>query len=184
MAQSIPTLITTNFNLNLIQLWWQLLISNVCLWRRSLRSNLASIDPEKLYRATFICQFGLCCFIIWPLFLFDCFVKNWATCKNFWATGLPPTLGTRGFSRVRREFSVLAEGRSHEWRSREKNLWHVACVAWRFWLGALSNKGGRGKRNHEEIGLSNYIYTNQIESLQLYSCGPAREEMSKDPHYP
>ena len=24
----------------------------------------------------------------------------------------------------------------------------VACVAWRFWLGALSNKGGRGQRNH------------------------------------
>ena len=28
----------------------------------------------------------------------------------------------------------------------------IACVAWRFWLGTLSNKGGRGKRNHEEIG--------------------------------
>ena len=28
----------------------------------------------------------------------------------------------------------------------------VACVAWRFWLGALSNKGGRGQRNREEIG--------------------------------
>ena len=26
----------------------------------------------------------------------------------------------------------------------------VACVAWRFWL--LSNKGGRGQRNREEIG--------------------------------
>ena len=25
---------------------------NVCLWRRSLCSNLAGIDPEKLYRAT------------------------------------------------------------------------------------------------------------------------------------
>ena len=23
----------------------------------------------------------------------------------------------------------------------------LACVAWRFWLGALSNKGGRGQRN-------------------------------------
>ena len=107
MAQSIPTVITTNFHLNLIQLWWQLLISNVCLWRRSLRSNLASIDPEKLYRATFICQFGPCCCIIWPLFLFD------------WAIGLPPTLGTRGFSRVRRESSVLAEGR-HIFGSRPK----------------------------------------------------------------
>ena len=28
----------------------------------------------------------------------------------------------------------------------------VACMAWRFWLGALSNKGGRGQRNREEIG--------------------------------
>ena len=26
-----------------------------------------------------------------------------------------------------------------------------ACVAWRFWLGALRNKGGRGQRNREEI---------------------------------
>ena len=25
----------------------------------------------------------------------------------------------------------------------------VACVVWRFWLGALSNKGGRGQRNRE-----------------------------------
>ena len=28
----------------------------------------------------------------------------------------------------------------------------LVCVAWRFWLGALSNKGGRGQRNREEIG--------------------------------
>ena len=28
----------------------------------------------------------------------------------------------------------------------------IACVAWRFWLGVLSNKGGRGQRNREEIG--------------------------------
>ena len=31
------------------------------------------------------------------------------------------TLGTRGFSRVRRKFSVLAEGRSHERRSHYKD---------------------------------------------------------------
>ena len=65
---------------------------NVCLWRRSLCLNLAGIDPEKLYRATFICQYGLCCCIIWPSFLFDRFVKNWATCKNFlgkWFTAPP-----------------------------------------------------------------------------------------------
>ena len=66
---------------------------NVCLWRRSLCSNLAGIDPEKLYRGTFICQYGLCCCIVWPSFLFVCFVKNWATCKYFlgkWFT--PPPL--------------------------------------------------------------------------------------------
>ena len=28
----------------------------------------------------------------------------------------------------------------------------LAWVAWRFWLGALSNKVGRGQRNREEIG--------------------------------
>ena len=44
------------------------------------------------------------------------------------------TLGARGFSRMRREFSVLAEGRhifgrrSHERRSCEKNLWHGAVL--------------------------------------------------------
>ena len=37
--------------------------TNVCLRRRSLCSNLAGIDREKLYRAIFICQYGLCCCI-------------------------------------------------------------------------------------------------------------------------
>ena len=87
----IATLIMTNFPLYLIQLWWQF-FPNACLWRRSLCSNLAGIDSEKLYRATFICQYGLCCCIVWPSFLFDCFVKIWATCKNFlgkWITAPP-----------------------------------------------------------------------------------------------
>ena len=35
----------------------------------------------------------------------------------------------------------------------------VACVAGRFWLGAVSNKGGRGQRNREEIGAgATYIF--------------------------
>ena len=88
----IAILIMTNFPLYLIQLWWQF-FPNACLWRRSLCSNLAGIDSEKLYRATFICQYGLCCCIVWPSFLFDCFVKIWATCKNFlgkWFTAPPP----------------------------------------------------------------------------------------------
>ena len=57
-------------------------------------SELGAIDPEKLlqYRATFICQYGLCCCIVWPSFLFDCtFRKNLANLREFfWANGLPP----------------------------------------------------------------------------------------------
>ena len=82
----------TNFYLYLIQLWWQFFQMSVYGDIRSLCSNLARIDPEKLYRATFICQYGLCCCIVWPSFLFDCFVKIWATCKNFlgkWFTAPP-----------------------------------------------------------------------------------------------
>ena len=30
-----------------------------------------------------ICQYGLCCCIVWPSFHFDCFLKLWATCKIF-----------------------------------------------------------------------------------------------------
>ena len=30
------------------------IFSKLCLWRRSLRSNLGGIGPEKLYRATLI----------------------------------------------------------------------------------------------------------------------------------
>ena len=56
----IAILIMTNFPLYLIQLWWQF-CPNACLWRRSLCSNLAGIDSEKLYRTTFICQYGLFC---------------------------------------------------------------------------------------------------------------------------
>ena len=33
----------------------------------------------------------------------------------------------------------------------------VACLAWRFWLGALSNKGERGQRYCEEIGASPFV---------------------------
>ena len=58
---------------------------NVCLWRHSLRSDLEGIDPEKLYLATFICQYALYCYKVWPSFFLvdECFVKIWATCDNF-----------------------------------------------------------------------------------------------------
>ena len=63
-----------------------------------------------------------------------------------------------------------AVGWSHERRSSEKNLWHGA-VLFTVPVDLCAF-------------LSDYIYANQIESLQLWSCGPAREEVSKDPHYP
>ena len=94
---------------------------NVCLWRHSLRSNLEGIDPEKLYLAIFICQYALCCCIVWPSFLFvdDCFVKIWATCDNFlgkWSTApsvkkLPVRLCVQfyhpSFLILKRRYSVL-----------------------------------------------------------------------------
>ena len=64
---------------------------NVCLWRLSLRSNLEGIDPEKLYLAIFICQYALCCCIVWPSFLFvdDCLQKFGQLAIIFWSNGLP-----------------------------------------------------------------------------------------------
>ena len=46
------------------------------------------IDPEKLYQTTFTAYVVA----IWPLFLFDSFVKIWNTCENFlgkWLTAPP-----------------------------------------------------------------------------------------------
>ena len=76
----IATLIMTNFPLYLIQLWWQF-FPNACLWRRSLCSNLAGIDSEKLYRATFICQYGLFCCM--ALVSFRLFCKNLGNLQEF-----------------------------------------------------------------------------------------------------
>ena len=48
------------------------------------------IDPEKLYRATFIRQYGLCCCNM-ALVSFQLFCKNLGHLRDFfWANGLPP----------------------------------------------------------------------------------------------
>ena len=66
----IAILIMTNFPLYLIQLRWQF-FPNACLWRRSLCSNLAGIDSEKL---TFISQYGLfCCMTLVSYYLQEFF---------------------------------------------------------------------------------------------------------------
>ena len=64
-----------------------------------------------------------------------------------------------------------------------KNLWAVSfppCTA-----GLNIVRSGTHYRPRWPFSfLSGYIYASQIESLQLRWCGLAREEMSKDPHYP
>ena len=75
------TLIMTHFHLYLSNSTVVMsTFPNVCLCGDVV---MLKLDPEKQYRATFVCQYGLCCFIVWPSFLFDCFVKIYATCKNF-----------------------------------------------------------------------------------------------------
>ena len=63
-----------------LQLRWQF-FPNACLWRRSLCSNLAGLDSEKLYRATFICQYGLFCCM--ALVSFRLFSKNLGNLEEF-----------------------------------------------------------------------------------------------------
>ena len=63
---------------------------NVCLWRRSLCSDLVltlknCIEPPSYARTAYVVA-------IWPSFLFDSFVKIWATCEIFlgkWFTAPP-----------------------------------------------------------------------------------------------
>ena len=77
----IATLIMTNFHLNTTVV---AIFPNVCLWRRSLCSNLvltgskltACIEPPSYASTAFVV-------VIWPSFLFDSFVEIWATCESF-----------------------------------------------------------------------------------------------------
>ena len=69
----IATLITTNFYLYLIQLWWQffqMFVYGDVVFLLKLRSYW----PRKTVSYHFICQDDLCCCIVWPSFLFDFFV--------------------------------------------------------------------------------------------------------------
>ena len=73
----IATLMMTNFHLNTVVA----IFPNVCLWRRSLCSDFVltlknCIEPPSYARTTYVVA-------IWPSFLFDSFVKIWATCEIF-----------------------------------------------------------------------------------------------------
>ena len=83
----IATLVMTNFHLNTTVV---AIFPNVCLWRRSLCSDLVltlknCIEPPSYARTAYVVT-------IWPTFLFDSFVKIWATCEMFlgkWFTAPP-----------------------------------------------------------------------------------------------
>ena len=84
----IATLVMTNFRLNTTVV---AIFPNVCLWRRSLCSDLVltlknCVEPPPYARTAYVVA-------IWPSFLFDSFVKIWATCEMFlnkWFTSPPP----------------------------------------------------------------------------------------------
>ena len=86
----IATLVMTNFHLNTTVV---AIFPNVCLWRRSLCSDLVltlknCVEPPSYARTAYVVA-------IWPSFLFDSFVKIWATCEMFlgkWFTAPPPPL--------------------------------------------------------------------------------------------
>ena len=77
----------TNFHLNTTVI---AIFPNVCLWRRSLCSDLVltlknRIEPPSYARTAYVVA-------IWPSFLFDSFVKIWETCEIFlgkWFTAPP-----------------------------------------------------------------------------------------------
>ena len=83
----IATLVMTNFHLNTTVV---AIFPNVCLWRRSLCSDLVltlknCIEPPSYARTAYVVA-------MWPLFLFDSSVKIWATCEMFlskWFTAPP-----------------------------------------------------------------------------------------------
>ena len=83
----IATLMMTNFHLNTTDVT---IFPNVCLWRRSLCSDLVltlknCIEPPSYARTAYVVA-------IWPSFLFDSFVKIWETCEIFlgkWFTAPP-----------------------------------------------------------------------------------------------
>ena len=83
----IATPMMTNFHLNTTMV---AIFPNVCLWRRSLCSDLVltlknCIEPPSYARTAYVVA-------IWPSFLFDSFVKIGQLARFFGANGLPPPL--------------------------------------------------------------------------------------------
>ena len=84
----IATLMVTNFHLNTTDVAsFQMFVYGDVVYAQTWYS-----DPEKLNRATFICQDGLCCCNM-ALISFRLFRKNLGNLPVFfWENGLPPPL--------------------------------------------------------------------------------------------
>ena len=101
----------TNFHLNTTVV---AIFPNFCLWRRSLCSDSVltlknCIEPPSYARTAYVVA-------IWPSFLFDSFVKIWATCEIFlgkWFTAPPGKKFPVGLCETI-TFSAKLKG-SHPW---------------------------------------------------------------------
>ena len=100
---------------------------NVCLWRRSLCSNLVltlknCIEPPSYASTGYVVA-------IWSSFLFGTFVKIWGTCDNFlgkWSTAPP---GKKFPVRLCSRHSLPRGNIVHDFKRR--TLDHLLILLWR-----------------------------------------------------
>ena len=103
-----------------------LIFPNLCLWRRSLRSNLGGIDPEKLYRAT-----------LGAVTLYDenCNHFSMAFVCLFVCLFFNITYFQRVLCPVQTDTTLLANNSYHSWMlhvaSRLHTLLHAVAFCWK-----------------------------------------------------
>ena len=107
--------------------------------------DLRDSVPNLYFRAKYI-DTQIKCFFSMPAkgIVFSRYTTNSNVCsRNL-------QISVRGFiHKINGNTNSNEKFRKHE-RDSLLTVAALACVAWRFWLGAL--KGGRGQRNREEIG--------------------------------
>ena len=111
---------------------------------RLLCSELGGIDPEKLlrYRATFICQYGLCCCIVWPSFFVDCtFRKNLGNLQKFFGQMVSRPPGKKFPVRLCTPDSQIHTNRylAHDqWRNFNSISTNIFQKGFEWWLSVLT----------------------------------------------
>ena len=109
--------------------------------------DLRDSAPNLYFRAKYI-DTQIKCFFSMPAkgIVFSRYTTNSNVCsRNL-------QISVRGFiHKINGNTNSNEKFRKHE-RDSLLTVAALACVAWRFWLGALSNKGGWGQTNREEIG--------------------------------